>query len=34
LLYHCTVHVDIDPSGYADRYCFVMAERAVEAMDQ
>ncbi len=34
LLYHWTVHVDIDPVGYADRYCFMTAELAIEAMDQ
>ena len=34
LLFHWTVHVDIDPVGYRDRYCFMTPELAIEAMDQ
>ncbi len=36
LLYHWTLHVDIDWSGYAERYCYgtrVHAEQALEAWD-
>jgi hypothetical protein len=33
LLFHWTVHVDIDPIGYGDRYCFITAELAIAAMD-
>jgi hypothetical protein len=33
LLYHWTVHVDIDPIGYSDRYCFMTAELAIDGMN-
>jgi len=34
LLYHWTIHVDIDPTGYADRYCFENYELAKRAFDE
>jgi hypothetical protein len=34
LLFHWTVHVDIDFTGYRERYCFMTPELAIEAMDQ
>jgi hypothetical protein len=36
LLYHWTIHVDIDFGGYADRYCFknyALARAAFDAWD-
>lgn len=36
LLMHWTIHVDIDPTGYADRYCYAtreLAERSADAWD-
>jgi len=32
LLHHWTVHLDLDYVGYADRYCFMTPELAIEAM--
>lgn len=32
LLFHWTMHVDIDGFGYADRWCFATRELAEEAM--
>lgn len=32
LLFHWTVHIDIDDTGYADRYCFATEELAVAAL--
>jgi len=32
LLYHWTLHIDIDYYGYADRYCFATKELAVDAL--
>ncbi len=34
LLFHWTMHVDIDPIGYADRYCFATYELAKKAFDE
>jgi len=34
LLYHWTVHIDIDNWGYADRYCFADPGLAIEAMEK
>ena len=33
LLFHWTLHVDIDFVGYADRYCYQTKEGAVAALD-
>lgn len=33
LLFHWTMHVDIDDVGYADRYCFSTYELAKAAFD-
>jgi len=32
LLYHWTLHIDISPIGYEDRYCYQTREQAVAAM--
>ncbi|MBY3151093.1 hypothetical protein HFO56_01540 [Rhizobium laguerreae] len=34
LLYHWTMHIDIDDVGYADRYCFATYELAKKAFDE
>lgn len=34
LLFHYTVHVDIFAFGYSDRYCFITAELALDAMSR
>lgn len=34
LLFHWTIHVDIDPVGYGDRYCYQTLDLAVEAMEK
>lgn len=34
LLFHWTLHVDIDPVGYADRYCYMTKEGAIRALDE
>lgn len=33
LMFHWTVHIDIDEDGYDDRYCFATREMAQEAMN-
>jgi hypothetical protein len=34
LLFHWTLHVDIDDIGYADRYCYQTEEGALRALIQ
>jgi hypothetical protein len=34
LLFHWTIHIDIDGIGYADRYCFATYELAKLAFDK
>jgi hypothetical protein len=34
LLFHWTMHIDIDFVGYADRYCFATYELAKKAFDE
>lgn len=34
LLFHWTMHIDIDYVGYADRYCFSTYELAKKAFDE
>lgn len=34
LLFHWTLHVDIDDIGYADRYCYQTADGAFNALMQ
>ena len=34
LLFHWTMHIDIDSWGYADRYCFSTYELAKTAFDE
>jgi len=34
LLFHWTMHVDIDDTGYTDRYCYQTMEGAVAALDK
>jgi len=34
LLFHWTLHVDIDPVGYADRYCYQTAAGAIAALTE
>jgi hypothetical protein len=34
LLFHWTLHIDIDPFGYADRYCYTDSIDAIAALDQ
>lgn len=34
LLFHWTMHVDIHPWGYEDRYCYQTLAGAIEAMEQ
>lgn len=33
LMFHWTIHVDIDETGYSDRYCFATRQLAQEAFD-
>lgn len=33
LMFHWTIHVDLDMTGYRDRYCFATYELAKEAFD-
>lgn len=34
LLFHWTLHIDIDDVGYADRYCFATYELTKKAFDE
>ncbi|MCS4089697.1 hypothetical protein [Rhizobium sp. BK176] len=34
LLFHWTMHIDIDLVGYSDRYCFATYELAKKAFDE
>lgn len=34
LLFHWTLHVDIDDFGYEDRYCFATKELAMSALSE
>lgn len=34
LLYHWTMHVDIDPCGYRERYCYKSLPDAIIALDK
>lgn len=34
LLFHWTLHVDIDPTGYRDRYCYTYKHDAILAMQE
>jgi hypothetical protein len=34
LMFHWTMHIDIDYAGYADRYCFATYELAKKAFDE
>ncbi len=33
LLFHWTMHIGIDETGYADRYCFERADQAIVSME-
>lgn len=33
LMFHWTMHVDIDAVGYADRYCYETLDGAIKALD-
>jgi hypothetical protein len=34
LMFHWTMHVDIDPVGYAEHYCFATKELALKALHE
>ena len=34
LLFHWTMHVDIDPIGYNDRYCYATRQLALDALEK